>query len=276
MPELQLSFHGTFALKKEDLRKILQAATEVKGLKDNRDGLMKRTGLGNEKVLRIKSWAIRSGLVRNDFLSPEGKLVLDHDPLLESPITDWFMHFYLSLGDKGLAPPPAHPADWGGWTYFIYQFLPQNPRFTTENLVYDSSTIFEQETSKKLEKNFRYVLRAYTEPDAIATCEFIQAIEPNRYQAGQANLPNTYLIGYILAKLWERDFPNSTSVLTDDLLNHPMGLTPVLGLEPDTAQEQLDKLESLALIEQRRSVPPFQVVRRWDDPLELLEKAYTY
>jgi len=53
-----------------------------------------------------------------------------------------------------------------------------------------------------------------------------------------------------------------------------MGLTPVLGLEPDTTQEQLDKLESLALIEQRRSVPPFQIVRRWDDPLELLEKAY--
>ena len=65
MPALQLSFNGTFALKKEDLLKILKAAQDDIGLKDNRQGLMERTGLGNEKVLRIKSWAKRSGLVND-------------------------------------------------------------------------------------------------------------------------------------------------------------------------------------------------------------------
>jgi len=34
MPKLQLSFHTTFALKKEDLLKIIQAASEEKGLND--------------------------------------------------------------------------------------------------------------------------------------------------------------------------------------------------------------------------------------------------
>lgn len=33
MPDLQLSFHGTFALKKDDVLKILQAAQESQGLK---------------------------------------------------------------------------------------------------------------------------------------------------------------------------------------------------------------------------------------------------
>lgn len=49
MPKLQLSFHTTFALKKEDLRKIVQAAAGEKGLDDTLEGLIGRTGLGNKK-----------------------------------------------------------------------------------------------------------------------------------------------------------------------------------------------------------------------------------
>lgn len=78
MPKLQLSFHTTFALKKEDILRILQAAAEEKGLSDTLEGLMDRTSLGNKKVVPMKSWASRSGLVANDFLSPEGKIGRAH------------------------------------------------------------------------------------------------------------------------------------------------------------------------------------------------------
>jgi hypothetical protein len=273
MPALQLSFHGTFALKKEDVLKILQAAQETKGLKDTREGLMNRTGLGNEKVLRIKSWAIRAGLVSGDRLTPEGELIISKDPYLQSPITDWYMHFYLSLGDNGLAPPPETPADWGGWTWFVYSFLPEYFTFNTSNLFYEAGKVFPDDT-KKLEKNFRYILRAYTEPEALESCQFLQKLDDNKYVAGEAQLPNPYLVGYFLAKLWQRDFGDTTSIVTDDILNHKLGLAPILGLEPTTLQEQLDKLEIFGLTEQRRTVPPFQTVRRWDSPLALLEQAY--
>jgi hypothetical protein len=53
-----------------------------------------------------------------------------------------------------------------------------------------------------------------------------------------------------------------------------MGLGPVLGLDKTGVQEELNRLESLGIIEQRRAVPPFQVVPRWTTPLDLLEKAY--
>lgn len=273
MPRLQLSFHTTFALKKEDLIKILKAASEEKGLKDTIEGLMERTGLGNMKVRPMKSWASRAGLLSGDRLSPEAKIVLEKDPYLESTITDWLMHFYLSFGSHGLENPPNTPADWGGWSYFVYTFLQEHSSFTSEDLLHYSSLIFDQETPKSLTKNFKFVLRAYTEPQALASCKFLSFAE-NRYFAGDSRLPSPYLVGYFLAKLWERDFNSEGSVLTESILKQKMGLAPVLGLQTEALQEQLNALEAYGIIEQRRAVPPFQVIPRWDDPLALLEKAY--
>ena len=282
MSDLQLSFHGTFALKKEDLIKIIQAAAEEKGLDDNIESLMQRTGLGNRKVGPMKSWASRAGLVSNNGLSPEGEIVWRKDPRLVSNVTEWLMHFYLSLGDRGLIQPPDAPAEWGGWSYFVYSFLPQYSTFTMADLLQNSASIFEkdfektQETSKNLTKNFRIVLRAYTEPEAIAACRFVQTLDKNQFVTGDASIPNPYMVGYLLAKLWERDFDSQTSVLTEDILNHKMGLASILGIGAKELQEQLNTLEAYAIIEQRRTVAPFQIVRRWDSPLALLEKAYAF
>ena len=276
MSKLQLSFHTSFALKKEDIRKILIAAQEEPGLSESLENLIGKTGLGNKKVGRMKSWSARSGLVRKNKLSPEAEKVLANDPYLKSTVTEWFMHFYLSFGDKGLTPPPESPAELGGLTWFVYSFLPEQFAFTTDGLTYEASQVFEDETSKKLEKNFRYVLRAYIESEALESCEFIQSMTKEKYIAGEASLPNPYLICYFLAKLWQRDYGNTTSVVTDEVLNHKIGLAPVLGLEPAALQKQLDKLETFGLIEQRRTVPPFQIVRRWDAPLALLDQAYAF
>lgn len=276
MSKLQLGFHGTFALKKDDLQKILKAASEKQGLDDSLENLMTRTGLGNRKIGPMKSWAIRTGFLQNYHLNPEGKIVLTHDPYLKSLITDWYMHFFLSFGDNGLATPPDDPAEWGGWTWFVYSFLPEYFTFSNENLIYEASQVFEEESNKRLEKNFRYVLRAYTESNALESCQFVQNMDNKKYVTGEARFPNPYMVCYILAKLWERDFGDTTSVVTDDILNHPMGLAPILGIEPQLLQQQLDKLEIFGLIEQRRTVPPFQTVRRWDNPISLLEQAYGF
>ncbi|GAC1462385.1 MAG: hypothetical protein NVS2B14_16290 [Chamaesiphon sp.] len=273
MPRLQLTFHATFALKKEDLLKILQAATEEKGLEDSLEGLMERTGLGNRKVGPIKSWATRAGLISGHYLSDEGKIVLAKDPYLESTVTEWLMHFYLSLGNQGMKKPPDDPADWGGWSYFVYTFLAQHNTFTVDELENYSKVIFDQESPKNLLKRFKFVLRAYTESQALGSCKFL-TLEEDQYFAGHARLPNPYLVGYFLAKLWERDFNGEGSVLTEFILNHKMGLGPVLGVKPESLQEQLNALEAYGIIEQRRAVPPFQVIPRWDRSLALLEKAY--
>ncbi|MBK1989083.1 DUF4007 family protein [Sphaerospermopsis aphanizomenoides BCCUSP55] len=273
MAKMQLHFNGNFSLKKEEIKRILEAASEEKGLKDTLENLMTKTGLGNAKVGKIKSWATRAGLVKDNYLSPEGKIVLKHDPYLQSIITDWLMHFYLSFGNEGLKQIPENPSEWGGWTYFIYKFLPENPTFSKDDLFQNSIHIFE-EPAKVVPERFKYILRAYTEPQALANCQIIQEIKTNKYDTEKAKLPNSHLIGYFLAKLWERDFNKQTSVLTDDIINQKMGIVPVLGIQTETLQQHLNSIESLGIIEQRRTVSPYQIIRRWDNPVNLLEKAY--
>ncbi|QSJ17845.1 hypothetical protein JYQ62_02960 [Nostoc sp. UHCC 0702] len=272
MVKLQLHFNGSFALKKDEVSRLLHAAAQEKGLNDSLPNLMEKTSLGNAKVGRVKSWAVRAGLIKDNRPSPEGKIVLRLDPGLESNITDWLMHFYLSFGDRGLQSTPKNPADWGGWSYFVYTFLPRYSKFTREELLDHSASVFEEE-SKVIADRIKFLLRAYTEFYALASCKFITQQE-DRYVGGDARLPNSYLVGYFLAKLWERDFKGEGSVLTESILNEKMGLAGVLGLKKEALQEQLNALEAYGIIEQRRAVPPFQVIPRWDEALALLEKAY--
>lgn len=279
MANLQLGFHGTFQLKKEEIAKIIQTATEEKGLNDTVKNLMVRTGFGNAKITPLKSWATHAGLVKNNQLTPEGKLIHKLDPYLQSLNSDWLMHFYFSFGDKGLDKIPYNSYEWGGWTYFVYDFLPNNLTFSTEHLHRNVESVFTEESSKSIKDNFNKVLKTYTEAHALKDIQFIKAIKNTKtkivtYKTGESVFPNTYLIGYFLAKLWERDFGEETSILTDDLISQKMGLTQVLNISSDTLQEYLNQLESLGIIEQRRTVAPYQIIRRWENPLILLEKAY--
>jgi hypothetical protein len=272
MAKLQLHFNGSFALKKDEISRLIRAAAEDKGLNDSLSNLMEKTSLGNAKVGKIKSWATRGGLIKNNRPSPEGEVVLRIDPELQSNITDWLMHFYLSFGVQGLKPTPENPADWGAWSYFIYTFLPSLSKFTKEELLNHTGAIFEEET-KVIGERIKFILRAYTEFTALGSCRLLTQ-EQDQYIGGCACLPNPYLLGYFLAKLWERDFPEEDSVLTDSILQQKMGLAAVLGIKADALQQRLNAMEAYGIIEQQRVVPPFQVTRRWDEPLVLLEKAY--
>ncbi|CAD5946165.1 DUF4007 family protein [Planktothrix agardhii] len=280
MTIIQLHFDPHFFLKKEEIKRILEAASETQGLNDTLQNLMVKTGLGNAKVGKIKTWSVRAGLIKDNHLSPEGKIVLKHDPNLQSIITDWLMHFYLSFGNQGLNKIPENPAEWGSWTYFIYTFLPENPTFTKNILGQNIIYIFEEipkrmkNPEKEIPKRMKYILKAYTDQQALANCQFIKEIKSDHYESGHPNLPNSYLIGYFIAQLWQRDFGQETSVLTEDIVNQKMGILPVLGIQPESLQQHLNAIEALGIIEQRRTVAPYQIIRRWNDPLTLLEKAY--
>src|SRR5262245_7940737 len=118
------------------------------------------------------------------------------------------------------------------------------------------------------------MLRAYTSPEALGACRYVTwNASRDIYEAGDPDLPNAFLIGHVLARLLERDFPGTMSVITDALSTHHMGLAALLGIHPSSIQPILDKLEGRSIVEQRRTVAPFQLVRRWDSPLDLLEKV---
>jgi hypothetical protein len=273
MRNLQLSFHTTFPLKKSEVARVMGLAGSKEGFPDSIAGLMDRTGFGPKKVGPVKSWATRSGIIRGTELTAEGRTLLDVDPGLRSTVTEWLMHFHLSFGAKGFAHIPESPADWGGWTYLVFQFLPEHPSFTIETLAAASSSLFDDDP-RLFRSNYPYALRAYTDRDALASCNLITRDSDGTYHSGDSRLPPPALLGYALAKLWERDFGETQSVPTDFIFDQAMGLGSLLGVGRSAMQEVLDSIAAEGFIEQRRTVAPFQVVRRWLKPIDLLARAY--
>jgi hypothetical protein len=273
MSRLQLSFHTTFAFRKAEVARLLALAARPGGLPTSTAALVSETGFGTKKVGPVKSWATRAGLIDGNTLSESGRVVFEADPLLRSKTSEWLMHFYLSFGSKGFEPPPSRADEWGGWPYFIFDFLPSHPEFTLETLVRAAESVFE-DPYKLLKANFPYLVRAYTDLDALSGCAVLASSPQNSYRIGSKELPPTPLIAYLLSKLWLRDFGETESVLTTDVREHHMGLAPLLSVSRVELDEVLDRLSGEGHIEQRRTVAPYQLVRRWGNATELLKRAF--
>ncbi len=244
-----------------------------------------QTELSRQRVSNAKQWAMVGNLLDSQGLTAEGKLALQKDPYLEATVTDWLMHFFCSLSGQGSQSQPERFADWGIWTYFVYEFLPEHPTFTQAEFVQAASPYFE---TANLNPYFKTLLKTYGSGDAIANCRFL-CQNDSHYTTGSPNLQNAYTVGYLLAKTWQRDFGDRSSVLVNDLLTAPMGLPVILGISEAQLREQLDQLAELDIIEQRSAKPhtagqtperrqdnemSYIVVRAWENPLDLLEKAY--
>ena len=223
-----------------------------------------------------KQWAIAATLLDEQGLTPEGQLVATKDPYLEATVTDWLIHFNLSQSDRSL------------WKYIVYDFLPEHSSFTQDELLNCCIEGFKTASPDQLKKDLRLILRTYTEPQAIVKNKFL--IERKKqYSTGNPELSNPYTVGYILAKIWERDFESQSSVLVDEIIDAKTGLTRALGITREQLRQQLDILEKYDIIEQQSARPrlagsqprrkqegetAYQIIRCWDNSIQLLEKAY--
>lgn len=59
-----------------------------------------------------------------------------------------------------------------------------------------------------------------------------------------------------------------------NLFKPALNLARVLGIADDALESLFDSLEVLGILEQWREVPPFQILPRWESPLDLLSQAY--
>jgi Protein of unknown function (DUF4007) len=275
------------ALNKEDLQRLLRhLATD--GFLASSLELSKQTGLKEYKLRSLKHWATRSGLIMQNALTPVGRLVVTKDPYLETNVTDWLIHFHLSLGDHTWQKLSENMADWDVWSYIVYYFLPSHKIFSFDDLLNAITVTFTNLSQEKLKKIIRLVLQTYTDSKAITNCKFLFK-QQDRFTTGNANLSNPYTIGYLLARIWERDFSSKNSVLVDDVFATPFGLANVLGINESQLRQQLDVLATHEIIEQRSAKPhltgkktqkkqdtesSYQVIRCWNNAQELLEQAY--
>ncbi|WP_448604350.1 DUF4007 family protein [Thermoleptolyngbya sp.] len=225
---------------------------------------------------QVKQWAIAANLINDQGLTAEGKLVTTKDPYLEATVTDWLIHLHLSLGDRSL------------WQLFVFEFLPDYSEFTQDELLNYFTNVFSSESSDSLRKVTQSILKTYIDSEAIAKSQFLTYTQ-KMYSTGNPDLSNPYTTGYLLAKIWQRDFKAQPAVLVDDILNAKMGLADLLGIKKDQLRHQLDVLARYDVIEQRSAKPhlsdtkppmkaegesSYQVFRCWETPDELLERAY--
>jgi hypothetical protein len=132
------------------------------------------------------------------------------------------------------------------------------------------------------------MLKTYTENSAIAKNKFLTKTG-DQFSTGEPDLSNPYITGYLLAKIWERDFGSQASVLVDDILNAQQGLANILGITIEQLHQQLNVLEKYEIIDQRSARPhlagtktrrkqdsetSYQIIRCWNNPVELLQQAY--
>lgn len=267
-------------LNKEDLRLCLSTWVEQPHI--SLAATAKHLGLSPQRVSNAQQWAILGNFLNSQGLTSIGKLALEKDPYLEATVTDWIMHLYCSLHNLG---SPNNHDDWGVWAYIIYDFLKTNPKFDRPTLTQSLSDKFPDHKVSEITNNF---LKIYLQKEALANCSFLTKDE-NLYSTGSANLKNAYTVGYLLSIIWQRDFSKQDSVLVSDIINASVSLLDVLGINENQLREQLDRLAKIEVIEQRSAKPRpvgqkperrqenedfYLVVRCWENPLDLLAKAY--
>lgn len=224
-----------------------------------------------------KQWATAANLLDERGLTTEGRLAATKDPYLEATVTDWLIHFNLSSSNNV-------------WNYFVYEFSPENLTFRQAELTSSVVDIFSAESSDTLKNTVQLLLKTYTDLHSIAKHKFLIQ-ENGTYLAGSSDLSNPYTTGYLLAKIWERDFGERSAVLVSQIIDAKMSLASILGINREQVKQQLNILAKYEILEQQSAElriagqrpkiigegnSDYQVYRCWQTSAELLEKAFTH
>lgn len=271
---MSLTFHQTFRLERNNIAKVLKLIKENPTITNIEISEATGIGIGKDRRGKVRPtlyYATYAGLIteeqadgqRHLKLSDVGEIVFDNDSYLRKRVSHWVMHYHLSrMGSDAEA-----------WAFFIHEFLQNHGSFTRRELEAALAEKFEGKATVK-SINPGVLLSCYTdEENALGKLRLLRERKRGHYFRAAPNIPNAYLVGYLLAEIWERRHPTSTTVSSASLLEAGH-LAPTLGVDEVSLQEQLDEMTALGIIEQMRAVAPFQVVKLWDDKLELLKAAY--
>lgn len=269
-----LGFHQTFSLDCENLAKLL-SLIEKRPLATNVD-ISQATGIGIGKDVRkgkvqpTIDYATYSGLLKSAGesksrelqLTEVGKIVLQNDEWLKKPSTQWVLHYHLSHeGSKAEA-----------WVFFVHEFLPNYGEFERINLESELKRQF-GDRAKIKSINPGVLLTTYLDSNGLGRIRLIREHAKRNYVRAQPYVPNVYTVAYILAEIWEAKHP-SRLMIDPAILIERGHLATTMSLGESEMQSWLDRLTAIGIIGQMREAPPHQVVRQWNNKLDLLLKSY--
>lgn len=269
---MNLTFHQTFSLNFAEIASFIEVIRENPTIDNFEISNLTGIGIGAKdprkgKVQPTIKWAEFGGLVnlsdkgekREIKLNPDAEVILKEDPHLRSLVTKWFFHYNLSRPDPCSA-----------WHFFVHKFLTERYEFTREDVIYGLQGEFRGAQISSI--NPGVLLNSYLKENSMQPLGLIQKIKTDQYRKGSLSIPNPFITGYILSKIWEREHPKSLTI-GFDLLETPAHLIQTMHISQDIALEHLEILKNNCIIDLNRSVRPFQIVKLWQNPIEILMKA---
>jgi hypothetical protein len=164
-------FHGSFALERPRMAKLIKLALKNPKLKDK--ALAEPFSYGAPFSATYRSWLHKTGLAELGLplvLTEMGKVVFNNDPTLVSDTTKWFLHHEL-VTDTERAE---------AWHYFAVEFLPKHASFSKEDLLDGLAMKLSPHSmqhfgpgSKLNQQIARKILQVYTEPSGLGNLGLI-------------------------------------------------------------------------------------------------------
>lgn len=267
------AFHETFSLNRPAVSGILALSVRKRGQVDF-DTIRQETALGANYADAMPRYARAVGLLEhNTFVATTfGTLVAQHDPHLDSPTTQWIMHYHLS------APHGPGPAFWHD---LVVGCLRLGTEVTPVHLARRIALVHEQQTAKALaprtaRATASVFIGTYAKSDALGTLGIMKAEgtgNERKYRIVQPEGPPAWALAYALADYWSVKWEKSVTVALHQFLE-PGGVPDLFWLGTSDFDARLAELQRMKVLDVYKVAPPFQVVRLWNTKDEILERAY--
>lgn len=115
-------FHGSFGLNRRYMAEVFKALVTDHSL--SATDIATPFGYKAPFTNKYKAWLQKTSILEGVKLTQNGKIIFEKDPKLESLVTQSYMHHELT---KSTSEAEA-------WYFFIKEFLPENSRFTKDQL----------------------------------------------------------------------------------------------------------------------------------------------
>jgi hypothetical protein len=263
---MSLTFHRTFCLSRASVEKVIRLAQHHPGF--SQEDLASITDLGTVYQEAMPRYAFRTGLLdKRKQLTILGRFVVQHDPGLEKPATQWMLHYHLAA--------PHGPTAF--WHYLVRKCFLTGNTFTDNDLVADL-TKFLQETAGKvltwrsIRSTATVFIGTYLKADGLKRLGLLEETAANTYRVLLPQAPPPWALGYALAEYWSAHYGGRLTINLEDLIYGDFAAVFLLGEE--RFMQLLLQLKQEGMIDLYRISRPYQVVLLQPSLEYALQKMY--
>lgn len=274
MPKrLETAFHETFYLSRPELSQMLKVIHNQADALDDatlREVLREHTHLGTNQIRAMPRYGFGTGLLDEKYqLTTFGKLMLQHDPLLESAGTQWLMHYFMS------SPHGPGPAFWHNLVTSRFRIGDQ---FSRSDLVFQAKSFISDTLGKQLkddtiEAAITAFLGTYVKPDGLSRLEILVNDGSDTYTVLDPEAPSMRVVACALMDLWQAKYTNLATINLNDLYG-ANGLSSIFMVGRGKLNSLLEEMQQEGVVEMFRIAPPYQVRLLHSDVALMLGKLY--